>query len=49
MRQQELMDGMTLTDEAGDTACLSKTCAADGIGKVSLKNIFSGIKIFSDM
>ena len=49
MRQQELMDGMTLTDEAGDTACLSKTCAADGIGKVSLKNIFNGIKIFSDM
>ena len=49
MRQQELQDGMTLTDEAGDTACLSKTCAADGIGKVSLKNIFNGIKIFSDM
>merc|ERR1712045_963383 len=39
MRQQELMDGMTLTNEAGDTACLSKTCAADGIGKVVLSRI----------
>ena len=34
MRQVELREGMTLTDDQGDTACLSKTCAADGIGKV---------------
>ena len=38
MRQQELQDGMTLTDEAGDTACLSKTCAVDGISKVLIQN-----------
>ena len=36
MRQVELREGMTLTDDQGDTACLSKTCAADGIGKVKL-------------
>ena len=35
MRQQELMEGMTLTDETGQTACLSKSCANDGISKVS--------------
>ena len=34
MRQVELREGMTLTDDQGETACLSKTCAADGIGKV---------------
>jgi len=34
MRQQELMEGMTLTDDKGETACLSKYCAQDGIGKV---------------
>lgn len=34
MRQVELREGMTITDDLGETACLSKTCAADGIGKV---------------
>ena len=34
MRQQEIMDGMTLRDENGDTACLSTYCAKDGISKV---------------
>merc|ERR1719342_266213 len=28
------MDGMTLTDGNGETACLSKYCAKDGISKV---------------
>ena len=35
MRQQELLEGMTLTDETGQTACLSKSCANEGISKVS--------------
>ena len=35
MRQVELREGMTLSDEKGDTACLSRNCAADGIGKVN--------------
>ena len=34
MRQQEIMDGMTLRDENGDIACLSTYCAKDGISKV---------------
>ena len=34
MRQQEIMEGMTLRDENGDTACLSTYCAKDGISKV---------------
>ena len=38
MRQQELKDGMTLTDEHGETACLSKSCAKDGISKVNIVN-----------
>jgi len=39
MRQQEIMDGMTLTDESGETACLSKYCAKDGISKVVASRI----------
>ena len=41
MRQQELLEGMTLTDETGQTACLSKSCANDGISKVSSGKISS--------
>ena len=41
MRQQELLEGMTLTDETGKTACLSKSCANDGISKVSSGKISS--------
>lgn len=39
MRQQELMEGMTLTDEKGEVACLSKSCAKDGISKVVMSRI----------
>ena len=39
MRQQELMEGMTLTDEAGETACVSTYCARDGIAKVVASRI----------
>ena len=39
MRQVELREGMTLTDDQGDTACLSKSCAADGIGKVNCTKV----------
>ena len=34
MRQQELLEGMPVTDENGELACHSRTCAVSGISKV---------------
>ena len=39
MRQQEILEGMTLTDEHGETACLSKSCAKEGIAKVFTSSV----------
>ena len=39
MRQQEILEGMNLTDEAGEVACYSRACAVDGISKVVASRI----------
>jgi len=39
MRQQELMEGMTLSDETGQLACHSTACANEGISKVVISRI----------
>ena len=39
MRQQEILEGMNLTDEDGQVACYSRACAVDGISKVVASRI----------
>jgi len=39
MRQQELLEGISMTDENGEVACYSRTCAVDGISKVVISRI----------
>lgn len=39
MRQQELLEGISVTDENGEVACLSRSCAVSGISKVVMSRI----------
>jgi len=39
MRQQELFEGISVTDENGELACNSKTCAVTGISQVVISRV----------
>jgi len=39
MRQQELLEGISMTDETGEVACYSRTCAVAGISKVVISRV----------
>jgi len=39
MRQQELLEGISMTDQDGELACYSRTCAVSGISKVVLSRV----------
>eukprot|EP00090_Calanus_glacialis_P027751 TRINITY_DN4401_c0_g1_i2.p1 TRINITY_DN4401_c0_g1~~TRINITY_DN4401_c0_g1_i2.p1 ORF type:complete len:325 (-),score=104.29 TRINITY_DN4401_c0_g1_i2:129-1103(-) len=39
MRQQELLEGISMTDQDGELACYSRTCAVSGISKVVISRV----------